>query len=86
MVQEVQMYEEGTLGTKDAASADQVSHIAATVEVAIIAAANDPIAEIPKDDSQPTTKIIRSLSYDAWHYFDKIGVGNDGKERAQCKA
>ncbi|MED6146833.1 hypothetical protein PIB30_038309 [Stylosanthes scabra] len=72
----------------DAATADQVHDIAATVEVAVgataqvNAATNDPIAETPKDDSQPTTKKTRCLSSDVWHYFDKIGVGNDGKETA----
>ncbi|MED6142901.1 hypothetical protein PIB30_001668 [Stylosanthes scabra] len=70
----------------DAATTDQVDDIAATVEVAVgaaaqVNAANDPIAETPKDDSQPTTKRTRCLSSDVWHYFDKIGVGNDGKER-----
>lgn len=37
-------------------------------------------------DESKTNKRARTLSSSVWNYYTRMGVGDDGKERAQCKA
>ncbi|KAJ1411949.1 Zinc finger, BED-type [Sesbania bispinosa] len=39
----------------------------------------------PKDP-KVRSKRARNTSSSVWNYFDKVAVGSDGKERAQCKS